>query len=237
MNWLSGQKLSLLRFLSRSRSSETVAPTQKQILIYGAGHTGLLLAETIRESYRKEYKVVGFIDDEQGDAGSPVSVRNAYPLPVIGTFNDAARLRGEGLSAIVLAFTGPTDVRLERASELARMGYSFPSIVPAAVRGRWGVNLGDGVLVAESADICPGVWLMDHVIVGQHATLESCVVDAGAVLCPHSFVGANAKIGRGAVLGVGAKVLPGIHVADFAQIGPGAVLHRDVSERERYLKR
>jgi acetyltransferase-like isoleucine patch superfamily enzyme/dTDP-4-dehydrorhamnose 3,5-epimerase-like enzyme len=109
-----------------------------------------------------------------------------------------------------------------------------------------------GATIGADCNICDHVFIEDDVVVGDRVTIKSGVqLWNGVSLGDDVFVGPNAtfsndkyprskqyqervartEIGRGASVGAGAVVLPGIRVGPRAMIGAGAVVTHDVPAR------
>jgi len=56
---------------------------QTRVVVYGAGHAGVSLARSLKESSAIRYEPVGFIHDESGKIG-----RRIHGVPVIGGRED-----------------------------------------------------------------------------------------------------------------------------------------------------
>lgn len=90
------------------------------------------------------------------------------------------------------------------------------------------VMVGDRVTVKSGVQLWDGVRLEDDVFVGPNVTFTNDRM-------PRSRVRANAfaqtVVRRGASIGGGATILPGIEIGERAMVGAGAVVTRDVPER------
>jgi UDP-2-acetamido-3-amino-2,3-dideoxy-glucuronate N-acetyltransferase len=89
-----------------------------------------------------------------------------------------------------------------------------------------GVVLGDGVRVQNNVSIYTGVTIEDDAFLGP-----SCVFTN--VVNPRSFVSRKdeykpTRVGRGATIGANATIVCGHDVGDYAFVGAGAVVTRDV---------
>jgi acetyltransferase-like isoleucine patch superfamily enzyme/dTDP-4-dehydrorhamnose 3,5-epimerase-like enzyme len=109
-----------------------------------------------------------------------------------------------------------------------------------------------GATIGVDCNICDHVFIEDDVVVGDRVTVKSGVqLWNGVSLGDDVFVGPNAtfsndkyprskqyqtqvsrtEIGRGASIGAGAVILPGVRVGSRAMIGAGAVVTHDVPAR------
>jgi mannose-1-phosphate guanylyltransferase len=95
------------------------------------------------------------------------------------------------------------------------------------------VHIGEGSRVDPSAKLGPNVVLGKNCTVGANAVLRDCVlwdeviVEEGAtieetIIASRSYIGANAKIGKGTVIGHDARIEPRTVVPEGSRIGPSA---------------
>jgi acetyltransferase-like isoleucine patch superfamily enzyme len=125
--------------------------------------------------------------------------------------------------------------------------WAFAHVMRGAVVGR-DCNLGEGVFVETGAVVGNGVTLKNQVLVWDGVTIgDDVFVGPGVIFtndkAPRSprmaLVAGRYKdpanwrcltvIGRGASLGAGAVLLPGLTIGEFAMVGAGAVVTCDVS--------
>ena len=121
--------------------------------------------------------------------------------------------------------------------------WQFVVILDSAVIGE-DCNLNAHVLVEGGAIVGDRVTLKSGVFVWDCVTLEDDVfVGPNAVFTndkqPRSRVRpgsvAQTRVGRGASIGGGAVILPGITIGEGAMIGAGAVVTRDVPAGETWI--
>jgi acetyltransferase-like isoleucine patch superfamily enzyme len=96
-----------------------------------------------------------------------------------------------------------------------------------------GVVLGENCKVQNYACIYRGAILGDGVFVGPHAILVNdrvprAINEDGTLKSDSDWEVLEILVGRGAAIGAGAVVLPGIRIGEWAMIGAGAVVTRNV---------
>ncbi|MCB1886653.1 MAG: acyltransferase [Rhodocyclaceae bacterium] len=97
------------------------------------------------------------------------------------------------------------------------------------------LTIGDRVGVNVEAYLSGegGLEIGDDVLIGARAMLLSAGhgIDGGALeISRNPIVGAPIRVGRGAWIGAGSIVLPGVSIGDGAVIGAGSVVTLDVAE-------
>ncbi|MCD6291578.1 MAG: N-acetyltransferase [Anaerolineae bacterium] len=100
----------------------------------------------------------------------------------------------------------------------------------------WGVVIGDRVKIQNNASIYHGVTLEDGVFIGPYACLTNdryprAITPDGRLKTEDDWEVSPIRVCRGASIGAGAVLLPGITVGPFAMVGAGAVVTRDVPEQ------
>ena len=126
--------------------------------------------------------------------------------------------------------------------------WAFAHILDGAVIG-CGCNIGDSVYVEGGACVGNHVTVKNHVMIWEGVTIEDEVfVGPGVIFTndryPRSRHVAQAhgryqqkknwlsrtRVERGATIGAGAIILPGVTIGSFACVGAGAVVTRDVAK-------
>lgn len=90
------------------------------------------------------------------------------------------------------------------------------------------VVVGDRVTVKSGVQLWDGVRLEDGVFVGPNVTFTNDRLPRSRVY-PDSFP--QTFVRRGASIGGGATILPGLQIGEQAMVGAGAVVTRDVPAR------
>lgn len=90
------------------------------------------------------------------------------------------------------------------------------------------VQVGDRVTVKCGVQLWDGLRIADDVFIGPNATFTNDRFPRSRQW-PASFP--HTHIGRGASIGAGAVILPGLRIGEHAMIGAGSVVTRDVPAR------
>jgi UDP-2-acetamido-3-amino-2,3-dideoxy-glucuronate N-acetyltransferase len=88
------------------------------------------------------------------------------------------------------------------------------------------VVIGNGVKIQNNVSVFSGVTLEDNVFVGPGAVFTNVRHPRAFVSRRHAF--ASTRVKRGASIGANAAILCGIAIGEYAMIGAGAVVTRDV---------
>ena len=123
---------------------------------------------------------------------------------------------------------GSCKVREAIVNKLGAVSF-FSVIHPAASIAKM-AEIGVGTLIAAQAVVAPDAQVGNHCIINHSAVIDhDCVVGDYSHIAPQSSLGGATKIGKGVLIGAGAVVMPGITVEDYAVIGAGAVVIKNVS--------
>jgi UDP-2-acetamido-3-amino-2,3-dideoxy-glucuronate N-acetyltransferase len=89
-----------------------------------------------------------------------------------------------------------------------------------------GAVVGDGCRVQNNVSVFDGVVLGDEVFVGPSAVFTNVRTPRAAVSRKEAFV--PTRVGRGASIGANATIVCGVEIGEYALVGAGAVVTRDV---------
>lgn len=89
------------------------------------------------------------------------------------------------------------------------------------------VLIGDGVTVKSGVQLWDGITLEDGVMIGPNATFTN---DRHPRSANRGFKLERTTVARGATVGAGAVLLPGLRVGAGAMVGAGAVVTHDVPD-------
>ena len=87
------------------------------------------------------------------------------------------------------------------------------------------VIIGDRVTVKSGVFLWDGTRIEDDVFIGPNATFTNDLMPRSKVY-PEAFSGITVR--RGASIGANATLLPGITIGEYAMVGAGAVVTKDV---------
>jgi len=193
-----------------------------RVVIIGAGGHAQVVADILlhAEARARAVAPVGYLDDDPALSG-----RAFLGLPVLGPLSELPRVAHD---AVIVAI-GDNSARASIFEGLERQGERFArAIHPSAV-------LGSDLVLGRGIMICAGVVVNTATRIGDNAILNTgCTVDhhnrigAHAHVAPGAHTGGGVEIGQGTFLGIGSVVLPGKRVGDWAIVGGGAAVVRDV---------
>lgn len=191
-----------------------------QLIVYGAGGHGLVVAEAARET--GQWDSITFFDDDltmSAPEGWQRIDAEAFGRALV---SDEHR---------IIVAIGENHVR-QRVSEAVR-----------ARGGRLATAIHPTAIVSRSARVGEGVFIAPGAVVHAAARLgEGAIINSGAVVEHHNDIGRFAHVGPGAAMGgrvrvetlalvgVGASVRPDVTIGSGAIVGAGAVVVEDVED-------
>jgi UDP-2-acetamido-3-amino-2,3-dideoxy-glucuronate N-acetyltransferase len=119
--------------------------------------------------------------------------------------------------------------------EGARIGSG--SIIGKNVYVDAGVVIGDRVKVQNNVSVFHGVTIEDGVFVGPHVCFTNdrmprAITPDGSLKTDADWEVSPILVRRGAALGANSTILPGVTIGQWAMVGAGSVVTRDVGEHE-----
>lgn len=182
--------------------------------IYGAGGHGKVVLDAMQ---RAMMDCSGFIDDRTLEISSGLQVYSTLDID----------LTGSDIAYIHLAI-GNCKTREYLAKSLERFNF-FSVVHPDAVIAMTS-KVGEGTLLTALSILAPDVSVGCHCIINHSAVIDhDCIIGDFVHIAPHVVLGGGVKVGKGVLVGSGAIVLPGIEIEDYAVVGAGAVVTKNVS--------
>ena len=195
----------------------------RDLIIVGAGGMGRTIYDMAREnaSYRKEYVIKGFIDD---DLHSLDSFHN-YP-PIVGTIADYAIQSDD----IFVCSIGGESRRKCMESIIKRGGEFFTMIHPTSRIGT-NVHIGKGCYIGAFTTIAADAYIDDYnfiqtnTIIGHDVHIGKWNRIDSYVMC----VGGT-RIGEGCMIHTGAMINHNVEIGNGAHIGACSFVINSVPE-------
>lgn len=206
----------------RSGRNTDIEKQAIRVLVLGAGGHAQVVADILLRAYGagSNCQPIGFLDDDPALMGTVI-----MGLPVLGTI---AQLDEFDHDAVIVAI-GDNRIRARIFKSVrARSKLVVNAIHPAAVLAP-DVRLGEGVM------ICAGVVVNTGTVIGDNVILNTgCTVDHHNHIGSHTHVapgvhlGGNVHVGEGVLLSIGTLVIPGRSIGDWAVVGVGSAVTRDI---------
>jgi sugar O-acyltransferase (sialic acid O-acetyltransferase NeuD family) len=163
------------------------------------------------------------LDDDEATWGARI-----LGYPVLGPIADWSR---QSIDALAMGI-GNNRKRKRVFESLTNSGATLVSVIhPRTIVGT-GVRLGRGVVALSNVVVNADTSIGDNVILNTAATVEhDNIVAAHAHIAPGVVTAGEVRVGEGAFLAIGARILPRISIGDWATVGAGAVVTDHVRDR------
>ncbi len=189
-----------------------------RIAVIGAGGHAKVVADAVLASGSDQ--IVGFFDDNSALWNGTV-----FGLPVSGPI---ASWQDHSVDSLVLGI-GNNAVRKKIFDQFKSSGAKFATVVHPRATLAKGVVLGEGAVIFANVVVNSDTQIGSNCILNTACTVDhDCIVGAHTHLAPGVNVAGDVRVGEGVFAGIGAKIIPGISFGDWALIGAGAVVTRDV---------
>ena len=96
------------------------------------------------------------------------------------------------------------------------------------------VSVGDRVTIKTAAQLCDGVTIEDDVFIGPSVVFTN---DRHPKSGNVDYRMERSVVRKGAAIGAGTIVLPGVEIGAGAVVGAGSVVTRDVGSGERFIQK
>jgi len=194
-----------------------------QVVIYGAGDHGRVVAEMIE--LLGGYCITGFVDDDVALQGQYVE-----GYPVLGDRTVLRELPGKGVGRCIIAI-GNNAVRRELAPVVEGLGLGLITVIHPTAQISRRATVGQGTLVEACSVVKTGS------AVGRLGIINSCVsighdvvLGEGVQISPGVSIGGWVEIGDGTLVGMGASVIPKVRIGNNVVIGANAAVIRDLPD-------
>jgi len=189
-----------------------------RLLIVGAGGHAKVVVDA---ALAAGHEVVGIVGEARGRAD----------LLGVAILESAEGIDAE---AFIIA-VGDNRARAELFAEYSATGMRPASVVhPSAIIAD-GVEIGGGTFIAAGVVVNVDARIGEDVILNTSCTVDhDCVIGDHAHIGPTSGVCGGVEIGAGALVGVGCSIIPTRSVGEWAVIGAGSAVVRDVPANATY---
>ena len=193
----------------------------KDIIVYGAGDFGALIANVI--SYLDKLNIVAYGDDDLDKADNFIDKVPIYKMDDLIKFSKNKNIH------FAICAIGNNYVRAEKYNYLYKLGFEMISIVHPKSLIDTKVSFGKNVIIEMGtaihtcSSIGNNVFLGGDALIGHHNYIGN-----------HVLVGGNVSIGGSVIvedfvsIGVGASIKPGVRIGEGSTIGVGAAVISDV---------
>lgn len=198
------------------------AGQKKEIYIFGAGEHAKVCIDI---SFLSGYRVSGIVG--HGKKGG----RTFQGIPFIGD-EDKKRIKSliSKRSANYFVAIGDSIIR-ERVTKsvYSLTGKNPVNLIHPDVFFSESATIGCGNFINCGAKINAGVRIGDHTIIEANAVVSSsCVIHDYVRIAPGVNLASRVILEKGAFLGIGSNIILGITIGEWAIIGAGAVVIRDI---------
>lgn len=206
------------------------AASMKKLVIVGASNPASIKLVSDINAQRPTWDLIGLVDDDPQKAG-----KDFFGYPVLGELGLLETPEYRDTYVVCFIYGGSILTRVRVVERLERMGVRFASLVHPSVSTEL-VEIGEGSVIKEGCVLNYGVRVGRHCIlgfgtlVGHETVLEDLVYCAQRVTIP-----GRVRVRRCATLGVGSVLNGDITIGEYAMVGLGAVVFRDVPDRSTVI--
>jgi len=194
------------------------------VYLVGAKNPEIRREILVQQAADHNWQMAGFIDNNPALQGTEI-----WGWPVLGGFDVVPDIVvGDPEAFFVNLVTGSARSRHEVGESLDLMGCRLTNLIHPSV-DLTDVEVGVGVYVQNGVFIQAGSRIADNVAINVGSVLaHESSVDKSTFIAPMVTITGEVKIGRGVLVGASACITPLLVIGDWATIGAGAVIIRDV---------
>jgi sugar O-acyltransferase (sialic acid O-acetyltransferase NeuD family) len=200
--------------------------TMKNLIIVGAGGFGREVLSYCQDyqHLKKEWEIIGFIDDNREALDN-----YDHNISIIDTIKDYSPQPND---VFIMAIGLPTENKLKIGDMLTNKGAHFISLLHPTARMAESASIGKGCVIAPMAGISCEVTLCNFITVNAYASVgHDSVLHDGCTIGPYASIAGKVKLGRGVSVSIHGCILPGLQVGEFASVGPGSVVVKNVKPK------
>lgn len=199
----------------------------KNLIIFGAGGFGREVAWLVERINKVEptWNLLGFMDDNDSIQDTEI---NGYK--VLGRTSDINKYS----DAYFVCAVGASKIREKIVSNMKKINpdVKFGSVIDPSVELSDLVTIGEGTIICAHTIITVNISIGKHVIINLDCTIgHDAVLDDFVTLYPSVNVSGTTNIGHCSELGTGMQIIQGKTVGEYAIVGAGAVVVKDIPAR------
>ena len=195
----------------------------RDLIIYGAGYSGVVKLVAAINRHRRTWNLLGFLDDTPGREDE-----SFMGIEILGGRDRLASL-ANGKACFINNVGSTTSARSKVTALLDAHGCELAVLVHPGVDQEFTV-IGRDVMIAEGAVLGPNVTIGDHCLIRLNATIShDCVFAENVFVVPGVMLCGHVKVGESAYLGAGCTIIQRISIGAGSVVGAGAVVSKDVS--------
>ena len=197
---------------------------KENLLIIGASGHGKVVADIATKMNR--WANIAFLDDND-------SVNMSMGLPVIGKSSSALIYR-ESSEFFVAIGNNSTRERIQEELEIE--GASLATLIhPNAVIGTE-VAIGTGTVIMAGVVINSSSKVGKGCIINTSSSIDhDSIIEDYVHISPGATLAGTVRIGKGSWVGVGSVISNNITICNSCQLGAGAVVVKDITEKGTYI--
>ena len=199
----------------------------KKLIIIGGIGNGTVAASTVEDinAIEKEWEIIGFLNDFETE---PI-----IGFPVLGKVDYATAQKYLKFADVYFLYT-LISVKLNfrfihKLTDLQIPVERFATVIhPTAVISKF-AEIGHGVSIQPCVSVGPNVTIGNHVqIFAQSLLGHNSTLDDYSYVANNACIGAHVHLKKGAYLGTNCSLIENITIGEWALVGMGAVVLKDV---------
>lgn len=195
----------------------------KVLAVYGASGLGREILELAKIINEKEKKWTDYIFIDDGNVPEVVDGYDVYKY-------DAAKDKYSTALEIAMGVGEPT-TREKLFKKIKNDGISTPTLIHPNVYLPDSTVIGEGVIIQEGCFISVGVRICDYTFLQPKCAIgHDCVLNEGCIISTFDSIAGAVKIGKCTYLGMGVSVMELLSIGDYAVIGMGSAVFKDVPD-------
>lgn len=204
---------------------------KQEIIVLGGVGNGTVIGQAINHAYslgNTEMHCAGLLNDRE-PKGTVLE-----GLPVLGKVSDAKTFEADGYMFInaILRIDGQKE-RIDLFESLGIKKESLAIFIHPSAYVAPTVEIGRGCAILPGVCISPGTKIGDNSLIMVAATIgHSNVIGEYCHVAAQACVGSYLNVGKGVHFGLNCTIRENLVIGDYATIGMGAVLTKNVGEKE-----